>query len=202
MFELSSGYNLNSMFFYRKETNMRNSFNLEVEFRDVPRMPYEWEKTTMIMHIDVKRVSTSFLKRVLLNEGKIDYKANILLISDGKNSLVLKLDRDGVIKKRSHLAFTDSLDICEYAYNLRETNIDFVESGAKVLYKKGKSVEEEMKEYIIDSLKKGMPEDLSKYLYYLYFDEIEDYSVDKLIKSIRGSSIEKNMKLYKFLIES
>lgn len=181
---------------------MRNSFNLEVEFRDVPRMPYEWEKTTMVMHIDAKRVSTSFLKKVLLNEGKIDYKANILLISDGKNALILKLDREGVIKSRSFLSFVDSLDVCEYIYNLKETNLNFQESGSKVPFKKGKSVEEEMTDYIINSLKKGISEDLSKYLYYLYFDEIDGYSLDKLIKSIKDSSMEKNMKLYKILIES
>lgn len=202
MFKPFCGYNLISVFFYREEKEMRNSFNLEVEFRSVPRMPYEWEKTTMIMHIDAKRVSTSFLKKVLLNEGKIDYNANILLISDGKNALVLKLDKEGTIKSRSFLSFTDSLDVCEYTLNLRESNIDFQESGEKVPFKKVKSVEEEMTEYIIESLKKGIPEDLSKYLYYLYFDEIDDYSLDKLIKSIKDSSIEKNMKLYKILIES
>ena len=68
-------------------------------------MCYEWETSSTITHVKLERVSTLFLKRVLTYEGKVDYKSNILLLSDTKNAVVLKLDKEGNIKARSFLKF-------------------------------------------------------------------------------------------------
>ncbi|MCI8497782.1 MAG: hypothetical protein HFG33_00070 [Bacilli bacterium] len=181
---------------------MKNSFNLEVHFSDAPLMCYEWETSSTITHVKLERVSTLFLKRVLTYEGKVDYKSNILLLSDTKNAVVLKLDKEGNIKARSFLKFEDALDVCEYAFNIKESKIEFTETEQKVYYAKRLSIEDEMREYLVSSIKRCSNEDFSRYLYYLYFDEVDDYSRDKLIDSINASSIDRNMKLYKFLIES
>lgn len=181
---------------------MKNSFDLEVHFNDAPVPCYEWDTTTYVMQIKAERVSTSFLKRVLTYEGKVPYKSNILLLSDTKNAAILKLGSDGTIMARSFLKFDDALDVCEYTFNLKETKLEFEATDERVHYTKCLSLEDEMREYLINSIEKCGNEDLSRYLYYLYFDEVDDYSRDKLIESINSSSLDRNMKLYKFLIES
>lgn len=181
---------------------MKNSFTIEVCFGDVPLMPYEWEKTSTIMGIKVERVPTYLLRDVLTCEGYINARCGTILISDTKTSVALKLNKEGKIIKRSFLKFDDSLDVCEYAFNLKDSKLEFVKGDRKIVYPKNLTVEQEMKDYIISSIKVCKDEDLSRYLYYLYFDEVKSYSKDKLIKSIEGASLDKSLKLYKFLIES
>lgn len=181
---------------------MKNSFNLEVCFSESPKYPYEWTNTSVLMHAMVIKVSSAFLKKTLLFKGKIISKDSTLLISDAKNAVALRLDKEGNIKARSFLKFEDELDVAELATNIKESHPDAEFSNEKIFYDRELSIESEMKQYLLDRVKKIRDEDFSKYLYYLYFDEVKDYSRDKLISSIQEGSIDKNMKVYKFLIES
>lgn len=181
---------------------MKNSFNLEVCFSESPKYPYEWTNTSVLMHAKIIKVSSAFLKKALLFKGRIISKDSTLLISDAKNAVALRLDKEGNIKARSFLKFEDELDVSEFATNLKETHIDAEFSDKRISYERGLSIENEMKQYLIERVESSRDEDFSKYLYYLYFDEVTDYSRDKLISSIKESPIDKNMKVYKFLIES
>lgn len=180
---------------------MKNNFNIEVSFSSSPKMPYEWDKSIKIVNIKIERISSKLLRELMANEGAIKNRAGVMLLSDAKNAIAIKLGEDGTILKRSFLPFDRCLDVCEFACNLREEKIEFIPNGKKVKYSTDLAVEKEMCDYILNSIKKN-DEDLSKYLYYLYFEEIEDYSKEKLIKFVKKSHIEKNMKLYNFLIES
>lgn len=180
---------------------MKNSFNLSVCFEVSPRQPYEWTTSALLTNKSVIRVSSSILKNALLYEGKLGLKGTVLL-SDGKNAIVLRLDKEGNIRLRSFLKYTDEENVCEYAINLKEKNIESEFYDSKIEYKNCLSIETEMKNYLIDKVKNTHDEGLSQYLYYLYFDEVNDYSQDKLLSSIAESSIDKNLKVYKFLIES
>lgn len=178
---------------------MRNNFNITVNFNSSPKMPYEWDNSSNITNIKLERVSTEMLKNILTYEGLIHDKAGVILISDTKNAVALKLDNKGKILKRSFLDFEKCLDVCEFACNLRESKLNFEKAEKKVVYSKDLSIEQEMKDYILKSIKKSRDEDLIKYLYYLYFEEVENYSKDKLIKFVKSSNIEKNLKAYNFL---
>ena len=154
------------------------------------------------MHVKVIRVSSTTLKNVLTYEGTINLKASTVVLSDTKNAVALRLDKSGKIKARSFLKFDAELDVVEYANSLHESKLESTFTSEKVPYDKGLSIEVEMKRCLIDAIEKSRDEYLAKYLYYLYFDEVADFSLDRLISSIEESSIDKNMKLYKFLIES
>lgn len=181
---------------------MKNSFNIEVSLSECPVYPYEWTRTSLITDIPVSRVSSHVLKSVLLYEGSVRSKTPLLLLSDGKNAAVIKLSKSGQIKARSFLKFADELDVAEMAMNLKERELDIVLTDKMVHYERGLVIDAEMKKYLIDRIKKCRDENLSKYLYYLYFDEIQDYSRERLITEVSKSSIDKNIKLYNFLIET
>jgi len=181
---------------------MKNSFNIEVCFKDTPTYQYEWESYSIIDGIKVERIPSKLFRTLLTYESKVQYKSNTLLISDTKNAAVLKLAKDGTVIKKSFLSFSKELDVCEFAFSLKESNLKCTISNKKIKYPKKVSFEIEMSNYIINSIKKSDDEYLSKYLYYLYFEEIEGYSKERLLRSVKNAPLEKNMKLYKFLIES
>lgn len=180
---------------------MKHDFNLEVSFNEYPMQSFEWTKTSMLLHPKIVKVSTNILKKVLLFEGQIDYKGHLVL-SDGKNAVALKLADDGTIALRSFLKYEDELDVCEYALGLKETKLEVNFFEQKVHYERGLSIEVEMKKFLREKVETTSDEDLSKYLYYLYFNRVNDYSREKLLSSIDESPIDKNLKVYKFLIES
>lgn len=180
---------------------MKNSFNLEVNFSSSPKYPYEWGDGGSFIHTKVVRVSTKCLFDALMYEGRM-VKSGVVLLSDGTNAAVFKLDSAGNIKARSFLKFEDELDVAEAAASLNEVDLEFSSTGEKVHYAKELSIESEMKKFLIDCIESCLDEDLSKYLYYLQFDEVKGYSREKLLTSIEKSSIDKNIKLYNFLIET
>lgn len=181
---------------------MKNSFNLRVSFSESPKQPYEWTDSTNLVHQKVERVSSEILKSVLLTGGKIVDRTGTILLSDTKNAIALRLSNSGEIKGRSFLEYEKSLDVCEYASNLKISHIEFVGNGKKVEYSHDLAIEKEMKDYIIHSIKESKNEYLEKYLYFLCGGEVENYSRDKLLKYVESASIDKNLKLYNFLIES
>ncbi len=181
---------------------MKNSFNLEINFSKSPRQTYEWPKACTTIHVKATRVSTRVLHDVLMYDGKIVGENGTLLLSDTVNAAAIRLDKEGNIVARSFLKFDDELDVAEFSANLKETSLEVVLAGEKIHYDRELSIETEMKKYLIERIENCPDEDLSKYLYYLYFDEVSDYSREKLLSSIEKSSIDRNMKLYNFLIET
>ena len=178
---------------------MKNSFNIKVNFMSSPRLPYEWDKYSNCKDVKLERVSSKTLKNILLYEGHIQDQSGVILVSDAKNAIALKLNDEGKILKRSFLGFEQCLDICEYACNLRESKLDFIATSKKVNYDRELSIEKEMKDYILNLIKKSENEDLVKYLYYLYFNEVDSFSKEKLIKFVKNSSLGENEKIYDFL---
>lgn len=161
-------------------------------------MPYEWNRFSYITGVKVIRVSTKTLNDLATYEGCIEYPAKVMLLSDCKTSLVLKLDRDGRILKRSFLTFEKDLDVCEYACNLKSTNLNYRVTDKKLKYKKELDEDLKMKDFVLKSIEKS-GEDKTRYLYYLYFDNIVGYSKEKLLESIKKDERGKCEELYNFL---
>jgi len=183
---------------------MKNSFNVEVNFDTCPLMPYEWEKSEEILHIKLDKISTSTLKNILLYNGKIVSPKNskIMLLSDAREAIAIKLDKDGNVLKRSFLSFDKSLEVSEFANNLKPSDIEFISNKKKIEYPKTLSIETEVKNYILEAIKKSKDEYFTRYLYYLYYEDLEGYTKERLLKTVDSSPIDKNIKLYQFLIGS
>lgn len=180
---------------------MRNYFDLTVLFKENPTMPYEWNGDVQIIRAKVERISTDVFKRIATYHGSVLNRKGTLVLSDTKNAIALRLKSDGQIASRSFLEFKDSLDVCEFAHNLKETHIDFKESNRKVEYSRVLSIEKEMKDYIKNSISDSKNEDFKKYLYFLYRGEIDGYSEYALLRDVEDASLDDNLKLYKFIIE-
>lgn len=181
---------------------MKNSFMIEVCFNNVPLKPFEWESISFISGVSVIRVNSKTIVDLLTYEGNINIKNRIIVLSDTKNSVALKLNNKGDIVKRSFLDFDKDEDLCEYASNIKITKLDYQITDKKIIYSSILEEEKKMKEYLVKSIKSLKDEDKSRYLYYLYFDDIKDYSKEKLIKTIKNSESSRCEKLYKFLIEN
>lgn len=181
-------------------TNMKNSFTFDVSFNDVPLLPYEWDKTATLTGINVIRVKKSDIDSILRYETYIKSDKKILLLSDTKCSIALKLNKDGKVLKRSFLEFEDDVDVCEFANNMRCTNLKYTCTSNKITYSDNLMEDENIKEYLLNTINNIKDEDKSKYLYYLYFNKIDDYNINKLVASIKEDDTSKIHELYDFMI--
>ena len=179
---------------------MKNSFTFDVSFNDVPLLPYEWDKTATLTGINVIRVKKSDIDSILRYETYIKSDKKILLLSDTKCSIALKLNKDGKVLKRSFLEFEDDVDVCEFANNMRCTNLKYTCTSNKITYSDNLMEDENIKEYLLNTINNIKDEDKSKYLYYLYFNKIDDYNINKLVASIKEDDTSKIHELYDFMI--
>lgn len=178
---------------------MKNSFTVEVDLKDVPNNIYEWESMQIISGIKVVRVPGKMLEDLLTYQGYIKSDKSILLLSDTKTACVFKLDKNGKITKRSFLTFERDEEVCEYACNLKTEFIEYGITNKKLVYSNTLKEEESVKKYLVNKISESNDEDKNKYLYYLYFDKVEGYSKDKLLKSIKKDKSGDYQVLYDFL---
>lgn len=179
---------------------MKNNFTVEVSFKDVPDYPYEWDNVIFLTGIKVIRVKTKIIYDLLTYDAILKTNSEILILSDCKTAIALRLDKNGKVLKRSFLTFNADTDICEYATNLKCTNLEYTLLDTKLKYEKVLNEENVMKEYIVNSLKKINDENEYKYLYYLFFNEIKGYKKEKLLDFIIKDKPGNFQKLYDFLV--
>lgn len=175
---------------------MKNEFNIDVSFDRVVVDPYNWESTTFISKIPVIRVSSKCIKDILTYESTIKTDKTTLLLSDTKLSVALRIKSNKIVA-RSYLDYDKDLEVCEYACNLKITHLDY--QITKPIKYKIISEEEKMRDYIIDSIKNIQDDNKIKYLYYLYFNTLDDYSKERLVKGVKHDSSDNIQKLYDFL---
>lgn len=178
---------------------MKNSFNVEVNFAYVPLKPYEWTKCSFISGLKALRINNSALKSILSFDVNIISKDKTLLLSDTRESIVVRLDDNGKVVGRSFLKFSKDLEIGEFTSNLKPTDLKIIVNDEKIKYDLTLNEEIQIKKFLINSIQKSCDENKSKYLYFLYFNNLDDYSKDKLIKSIKEEQGCKFYKLYDFL---
>lgn len=181
--------------------NLNNSFNLEVSFDNIPLKPHEWKNMAFISGIKLKRITSKCLKDLLLYNSTVDSKDKILLLSDTKNAIAIRLDKNGRVTKRSFLSYRQDESVCEFACHLKITNLDYSIEN-KIKYDSTLDHETMIRNYIVDNIKKSTDEDKAKYVYYLFFNRISDYSKDKLLESVKSEDYEKCQKIYDFLIQN
>lgn len=179
---------------------MKNNFTVSISFNDVPLYSYEWENIAIISGIKVIRVKTEVMRDVLTYKTKIFLNTSIVILSDCKTSVVLRLDKASNVVKYSFPTFEDDLNINEFACSLKCEKLDYTLLNEKLEYNNVLCEETKMKEYVLKTLKKVKDEFENKYLYYLFFNEIEGYSKEKLVDFIQKDKPGNFKKLYDYLV--
>lgn len=178
---------------------MKNCFSTTLSFSEAPYMPYEWDKKIHISGLKVKRVTHRCLLDLLIFSARIQTDERILLISDTNTSVVLRLDKKGNIEARSFLDFKEDAKVIEYAKHLKVLNLKYKKNDVKVIYPEELKEDTIIKEYLIKLVKSCSNRDLLRYLYYICFNSIKDFSKEKLIESIKNNINGINSELYNIL---
>ena len=160
----------------------------------LPRVELEFKYSSIL--------EISITLRVYNDKGYLaPSKDKILLLSDTKNAIAIRLDKNGRVTKRSFLSYRQDESVCEFACHLKITNLDYLIEN-KIKYDSTFDHETMIRNYIVDNIKKSTDEDKAKYVYYLFFNRISDYSKDKLLESVKSEDYEKCQKIYDFLIQN
>ena len=175
---------------------MRNEFNIDVCFDEIPSNPVNWIDSVFISKLPVIRVTSKIITDFLTYDCTLNTEKNTLLLSDTKTCLVLRL-KSGKIIKRSYLLYDKDLEVCEYACNLKTTAIKY-EINSKLEYVDN-SEDKKICDYVLKSIKSIKDDYKIRYLYYLYFEDIGEYSKEKLINDIDNNPNGNIEKLYNFL---
>ncbi len=181
---------------------MEKICSITLSFNRVPLKPYEWKDTVNISGLLVKRVTHKCVIDILMNDCIIESNERIMLLSDGNSSIAIRLDKDGNVTARSFLDYIDDLKVNEIAKHLKCTNIKYKKEKGKIIYPDELRSDALMRKYILESLKNCKNDNLLKYLYFKLFNEIDDYSKEKLLKSIDSDNLEKNVLLYNLLLST
>lgn len=178
---------------------MKNSFNIEVNLNEVPLKPFEWDDFAFINNIKVIRVNSKCIKDLLGYECIVDSTCKTLLLSDTQNSIVIRLDKNNKISKRSFLLFNKDLEVCEYACNLKPIKINYSIGKNKIIYCNILKEEENIKKYVLKTIMETEDEAKLKYLYYKCYNRVDDYSKDMFIKLLENKFEEKYFELYELM---
>lgn len=176
-------------------------YTIKLKFNQKPIKPYEWDNASIVSNIKIIRVLPKVLKDILVYESYIENKDKMFILSDGINSIAVRLGSNNKVVARSYLSYEDDLEVERYISNIKRTNLKYKRTNKKIICEHLESYETIVKNYLIKSIK-DMEDDKSKYMYYLYFNNIDDYSKEKLIKSITQNKSNKFYKLYNFLIHN
>ena len=169
---------------------------IKVNFSKTPIKPHEWEKCSYLVNPKIIRVLPKVIKDILCYETYIDIKSKTIILSDGINSIALRIGKDRKVILRSYLSLLDETIINDITREMKRSNIKY-KTKEKIIA--NNIHDENIKDYLLKSID-NMEEEKIKYMYFLLFDNIKDYSKEKLIKVISQNNSNKLYKLYNFLV--
>lgn len=168
---------------------------------------YEWEQTDNI--VPIKKIplvkvtesdilnflkyqitfeeewTTKYLEKTILKNKK--EKGNCILVSSGKNAVILELDRTGKTVSRSRLLIEDENNVNEIVYSIKETKVPY-KIEKKLIQRKELRQAEKEKHLIwieLNTLKETENKIKCSYLYYEWFGEFES-SMDKMLEKMQN----------------
>lgn len=202
---------------------MHYIYNLITNFFETYYDFYEWDKTDNFTHfkkIPIKKINKKNYLDILNNQIKISNKLLLdiknkaeiyknkqeknyyILLTNGKDIIALKFDKEGINIKRSSICIDDELDILTLIKKMKTTKIEYkIIKKLKIQLQTRKNID--INNYLITELKKlSIEKDLDKikYLYYECFNKIEKnpvIAIKKLLKSKENKEIKE--KLYNYL---
>ncbi len=199
-------------------------YDLYLNFDENYFMFYEWDekdeleyiKKIPLFHIDAKtflnlrskkiKVKEDLLKKI---ENKTKLKQNKYLkytaiFSDGKNSIALEFNDDGLVINKSSLMLEDEININEFMYNISLTKIEY-EIIQKDKNFKATRQELKIKKILkleIDYMYNNKEESKLKYIYLEWFNELLDNTetmYKNMLKKLEGELTEKEYSIYELI---
>ena len=145
------------------------------------------------------KVTKEFINKIKQDNPK--HKQISCLVSNGKNTIGILFNQEGILIKRSSLLFEEENEINIIAKTLPLTNIEYIKNIKKVPNNLLR-IEIEKKEHIKKYLNNLNDESTLKYLYYEYFNkECEDNTIIKkiLLEELENEWNTKKNNLYKII---
>lgn len=203
---------------------MNYYYDVLLNFQEKYYMFYEWDKEDNIefikkiplFHIDTKTFADLLTKKVSVKneflksiENKTKIKQNQYLkytsiFSDGKNSIALEFNDDGIVINKSSLLLEDELNINEFMYTVNLSELDYNILSVDEIQNETRQ-ELNIKRVIkieIESMYKKKEYSKLKYIYLEWFDELLD-SIEKMyhnmLKKIDSSLTEKEYSIYELI---
>ena len=203
---------------------MNYYYDILINFQDKYCMFYEWDKEDNIefikkiplIHISSKvytdfllnkfKVSKEFLNKIE-NKTKVkqnEYLKYVCVFSDGKNSLVVEFNDDGISLNKSSVMLEDEININEFMYTI---NLSELEYEIIMLDEKDKETRQEIKvkrllEIEIKSMYLKKEFSKLKYIYLEWFNELID-NLDKMyenmLNKIKDKLTEKEYQIYELI---
>ena len=202
---------------------MNYYYDILLNFQDQYYMFYEWDnndniefiKKIPLFHIKEKdymniytnniKISKDFLNKIenktKIKNGTLRYTA---IFSDGKNSLGLEFNDDGLVINKSSILLDDEININEFMYNIDITNIDYEIIKKDSVFKETRQ-ELNIKKIItleINSMYSKKEYSKLKYIYLEWFNKIDDnYSkmYQTMLNKLNNSLTEKEYHIYELI---
>lgn len=203
---------------------MNYYYDVLLNFQDKFYMFYEWDeydnieyfKKIPMFHTDTKTLSNMVLKIIKVDadflktiENKTKLKQNKYLkytciVSDGKNSIALEFNDDGLVINKSSLTVEDELNINEFIYSISKSKINYEIMSADYFSKETRQelkIKKILKLEVISIYKQKNYSKL-KYIYLEWFDEILD-NIDsmynKMLDKINSKLTDKEYHIYELI---
>lgn len=199
-------------------------YDVLINFQEEYYMFYEWDevdniefiKKIPLFHVDTQIISDAMSKIIEVNNeflesvlNKTKLKQNkpleyACIFSDGKNSIALEFNRQGLVINKSSLMIDDELNINEFIYGINKSKINyknisnclhFKETRQELKIKKILSLE------IKDIYNKKNYSKL-KYLYLEWFDKILDNNEEmykEMLNKINEKLTDKEYHIYEII---
>lgn len=203
---------------------MNYYYDILLNFQENYYMFYEWDKEDNIefvkkiplFHIDSKEIVDIFNNKIMITneflkliENKTKIKQNKFLkytaiFSDGKNSLAVEFNDDGVLINKSSLILDDELSINEFMYSINKSNLDYqiIETETR-----SKETRQELKikrllKLEVQSMYEKKEYSKLKYIYLEWFNELKD-NIDNMyelmLNKINSTLTNKEYEIYELI---
>lgn len=168
---------------------------------------YEWEETDnidFVKKIPLFKVKSNIIKdftnyqiklskefllqiknKTILKSMK-DLLKNTFIICDTKNALAIELNDDGEVVSRSKLLLSDEMNLSEIMFTMKESNLEY-EKIKKYEPREELRQMNDIKKLInceINTLYESKNYSKLKYLYYEWFDKLED-NIESMYKKMK-----------------
>lgn len=203
---------------------MNYYYDVLLNFQDNYYMFYEWDENDFIeyikkiplIHIDNKvfidlytkivKFDLDFLK-LIKNKTKLKHNKYLkysAIFSDGKNSIALELNDDGLVINKSSLILEDELNINEFMYSISITDLNYQiiseskinkETRQELLIKKVLRLE-------VEGMYNNKEYSKLKYIYLEWFNELLDNPLimyKNMLDKIDSDLTEKEYRIYKLI---
>ncbi len=156
---------------------------------------------TSVVKFDEKFLESIQNKTKLAKNGTLEYAC---ILGDGKNSLAIELNKDGVIISKSSLNLDDELSINEFMYNIPKMDISYeiINKEERVNCLRQELKIKNILKCEITNLMKNKNYSKLKYLYLEWFNKLNDDYINmgkEMLDKIKGNLTEEEYKIYKII---